>query len=128
MSSRHKRLRATQSARHGRELTHVLNERTVARIVLLAHGKVFLVRRRTSADLGVLYAMKVKKVAAILKQTKTAEHIKTEGQVLGSIRKVPFLVSFYCAFRSDAKLDRIMAVCVWIESSKGGGISVRWLR
>ncbi|CAF1433382.1 unnamed protein product, partial [Adineta ricciae] len=73
-----------------------------------AYGKVFLVRKITGADLGKLYAMKVLKKAAILQKAKTAEHIKTERQVLESIRQIPFLVSLHYAFQSDAKLHLVM--------------------
>jgi ribosomal protein S6 kinase alpha-5 len=76
--------------------------------IYLAYGKVFLVRKITGADLGKLYAMKVLKKAAILQKAKTAEHIKTERQVLESIRQIPFLVSLHYAFQSDAKLHLVM--------------------
>ena len=75
-----------------------------------AYGKVFLVRKITGADLGKLYAMKVLKKAAILQKAKTAEHIKTERQVLESIRQIPFLVSLHYAFQSDAKLHLVMGL------------------
>lgn len=55
--------------------------------------------------------MKVLKKAAILQKAKTAEHIKTERQVLESIRQIPFLVSLYYAFQSDAKLHLVMGLC-----------------
>ena len=74
----------------------------------LAYGKVFLVRKVTGADLGKLYAMKVLKKAAIVQKAKTAEHIKTERQVLEAIRQIPFLVSLHYAFQSDAKLHLVM--------------------
>ncbi|CAF2502995.1 unnamed protein product [Rotaria sp. Silwood2] len=73
-----------------------------------AYGKVFLVRKITGADLGNLYAMKVLKKSAILQKAKTAEHIKTERQVLEAIRQIPFLVSLHYAFQSDAKLHLVM--------------------
>jgi ribosomal protein S6 kinase alpha-5 len=76
----------------------------------LAYGKVFLVRKITGADLGTLYAMKVLKKAAILQKAKTAEHIKTERQVLEAIRQIPFLVSLHYAFQSDAKLHLVMGL------------------
>lgn len=78
--------------------------------IFLAYGKVFLVRKITGADLGKLYAMKVLKKAAILQKAKTAEHIKTERQVLESIRQIPFLVSLHYAFQSDAKLHLVMGL------------------
>ena len=67
-------------------------------------------RKITGADLGKLYAMKVLKKAAILQKAKTAEHIKTERQVLESIRQIPFLVSLHYAFQSDAKLHLVMGL------------------
>ena len=76
----------------------------------LAYGKVFLVRKVTGADLGKLYAMKVLKKAAIVQKAKTAEHIKTERQVLEAIRQIPFLVSLHYAFQSDAKLHLVMGL------------------
>jgi ribosomal protein S6 kinase alpha-5 len=80
----------------------------VTRSTCLAYGKVFLVRKMTGADLGKLYAMKVLKKAAILQKAKTAEHIKTERQVLEAIRQIPFLVSLHYAFQSDARLHLVM--------------------
>ncbi|CAF1659031.1 unnamed protein product, partial [Adineta ricciae] len=44
----------------------------------------------------------------ILQKAKTAEHIKTERQVLEAIRQIPFLVSLHYAFQSDAKLHLVM--------------------
>ena len=76
----------------------------------------FLVRKITGADLGKLYAMKVLKKAAILQKAKTAEHIKTERQVLESIRQIPFLVSLSYAFQSDAKLHLVMGEFVHLSS------------
>ena len=67
-------------------------------------------RKITGADIGKLYAMKVLKKAAILQKAKTAEHIKTERQVLESIRQIPFLVSLHYAFQSDAKLHLVMGL------------------
>lgn len=80
----------------------------------LAYGKVFLVRKMTGGDIGKLYAMKVLKKAAILQKAKTAEHIKTERQVLESIRQIPFLVSLHYAFQSDAKLHLVMGLFIFI--------------
>jgi ribosomal protein S6 kinase alpha-5 len=68
------------------------------------------VRKITGADIGTLYAMKVLKKSAILQKAKTAEHIKTERQVLESIRQIPFLVSLHYAFQSDAKLHLVMGL------------------
>lgn len=52
--------------------------------------------------------MKVLKKAAIIHKAKTTEHIKTERQVLESIRELPFLVKLYYAFQTDAKLHLIL--------------------
>jgi ribosomal protein S6 kinase alpha-5 len=73
-----------------------------------AYGKVFLVRKRGGNDNGKLYAMKVLKKASIVQKAKTTEHIKTERQVLASVRQSPFLVTLYYAFQTDAKLHLIL--------------------
>lgn len=52
--------------------------------------------------------MKVLKKANIVQKAKTTEHIKTERQVLESIRQLPFLVKLYYAFQTDAKLHLIL--------------------
>jgi len=87
-----------------------VNSIEVKNSLFSAYGKVFLVRKMTGADLGKLYAMKVLKKAAILQKAKTAEHIKTERQVLEAIRQIPFLVSLHYAFQSDAKLHLVMGL------------------
>ncbi|XP_057323116.1 ribosomal protein S6 kinase alpha-5-like isoform X1 [Microplitis mediator] len=73
-----------------------------------AYGKVFLVRKRTGADLGRLYAMKVLRKASIVQKKKTTEHTKTERQVLEAVRDSPFLVTLHYAFQTDAKLHLIL--------------------
>ncbi|XP_033210447.1 ribosomal protein S6 kinase alpha-5-like isoform X2 [Belonocnema kinseyi] len=73
-----------------------------------AYGKVFLVRKRTGADTGRLYAMKVLKKASIVQKKKTTEHTKTERQVLEAVRDSPFLVTLHYAFQTDAKLHLIL--------------------
>ncbi|XP_012289239.1 ribosomal protein S6 kinase alpha-5 isoform X2 [Orussus abietinus] len=73
-----------------------------------AYGKVFLVRKRTGADAGRLYAMKVLKKASIVQKKKTTEHTKTERQVLEAVRDSPFLVTLHYAFQTDAKLHLIL--------------------
>ncbi|XP_044577160.1 ribosomal protein S6 kinase alpha-5-like isoform X1 [Cotesia glomerata] len=73
-----------------------------------AYGKVFLVRKRTGADSGRLYAMKVLKKASIVQKKKTTEHTKTERQVLEAVRDSPFLVTLHYAFQTDAKLHLIL--------------------
>uniref|UniRef100_A0A4W5Q2H5 non-specific serine/threonine protein kinase n=1 Tax=Hucho hucho TaxID=62062 RepID=A0A4W5Q2H5_9TELE len=53
-----------------------------------AYGKVFLVRKVSGHDAGQLYAMKVLKKATIIQKAKTAEHTRTERQVLEHIRQL----------------------------------------
>lgn len=73
-----------------------------------AYGKVFLVRKRCGIDEGKLYAMKVLKKASIVQKLKTAEHTRTERQVLEAVRECPFLVTLHYAFQTDAKLHLIL--------------------
>ena len=73
-----------------------------------AYGKVFLVKKRAGYAAGRLFAMKVLKKAAIVQKAKTAEHTMTERQVLGEVRKSPFLVTLHYAFQTDAKLHLIL--------------------
>lgn len=49
---------------------------------LLAYGTVYLVRKKGGTDNGHLYAMKVLKKTNIVQKVKTAEHTKTERQVM----------------------------------------------
>ena len=77
-------------------------------LLLIAYGKVFLVRKRGGNDHGTLYAMKVLKKASIVQKKKTAEHTMTERQVLEAVRQNPFLVTLYYAFQTDAKLHLIL--------------------
>ncbi len=79
--------------------------------VLVAYGKVFLVRKIGGADHRKLYAMKVLKKASIVQKTKTTEHTKTERQVLEAIRQSPFLVTLHYAFQTEAKLHLILGKC-----------------
>ncbi|XP_011692636.1 PREDICTED: ribosomal protein S6 kinase alpha-5 isoform X2 [Wasmannia auropunctata] len=79
-----------------------------------AYGKVFLVRKRTGADAGRLYAMKVLKKASIVQKKKTTEHTKSERQILEAIRDSPFLITLYYAFQTDDKL------CLILEYVAGG--------
>ncbi|KAJ0170454.1 hypothetical protein K1T71_013825, partial [Dendrolimus kikuchii] len=72
------------------------------------YGKVFLVRKRCGIDEGKLYAMKVLKKASIVQKLKTAEHTRTERQVLEAVRACPFLVTLHYAFQTDAKLHLIL--------------------
>ncbi|XP_044520954.1 ribosomal protein S6 kinase alpha-5 isoform X5 [Gracilinanus agilis] len=73
-----------------------------------AYGKVFLVRKISGHDAGKLYAMKVLKKATIVQKAKTAEHTKTERQVLEHIRLSPFLVTLHYAFQTETKLHLIL--------------------
>ncbi|XP_068108356.1 ribosomal protein S6 kinase alpha-5 [Hyperolius riggenbachi] len=73
-----------------------------------AYGKVFLVRKISGHDAGKLYAMKVLKKATIIQKAKTAEHTRTERQVLEHIRQSPFLVTLHYAFQTDTKLHLIL--------------------
>jgi len=82
---------------------------------LTAYGKVFLVRKRGGYFSGNLYAMKVLKKATIVQKAKTAEHTRTERQVLEAVRRCPFLVTLHWAFQTESKLHLIMgklAFCV----------------
>uniref|UniRef100_A0A3P8P532 Ribosomal protein S6 kinase n=1 Tax=Astatotilapia calliptera TaxID=8154 RepID=A0A3P8P532_ASTCA len=73
-----------------------------------AYGKVFLVRKVSGHDAGKLYAMKVLKKATIVQKAKTAEHTRTERQVLEHIRQSPFLVTLHYAFQTETKLHLIL--------------------
>lgn len=73
-----------------------------------AYGKVFLVRKLGGTDNNKLYAMKVLKKATICQKKKTAEHTKTERQVLESIKRSPFLVTMHYAFQTESKLHLIL--------------------
>ncbi|ROL18751.1 Ribosomal protein S6 kinase alpha-5 [Anabarilius grahami] len=73
-----------------------------------AYGKVFLVRKVSGHDSSKLYAMKVLKKATIVQKAKTAEHTRTERQVLEHIRESPFLVTLHYAFQTDTKLHLIL--------------------
>ncbi|CAH3043153.1 unnamed protein product [Pocillopora meandrina] len=73
-----------------------------------AYGKVFLVRKRGGYFTGNLYAMKVLKKATIVQKAKTAEHTRTERQVLEAVRRCPFLVTLHWAFQTESKLHLIM--------------------
>lgn len=77
-------------------------------IFLPAYGKVFLVRKVSGHDAGKLYAMKVLKKATIVQKAKTAEHTRTERQVLEHIRQSPFLVTLHYAFQTETKLHLIL--------------------
>jgi len=73
-----------------------------------AYGKVFLVRKVGGFDHDRLYAMKVLKKATIVQKKKTAEHTRTERQVLEAVRQSPFLVTLHYAFQTEARLHLII--------------------
>ncbi|XP_055315645.1 ribosomal protein S6 kinase alpha-5-like [Sitodiplosis mosellana] len=73
-----------------------------------AYGIVFLVRKKGGKDDGQLYAMKILKKSAIVQKVKTAEHTKTERQVLEAIGRSPFLVSMHYAFQTESKLYLVL--------------------
>lgn len=50
----------------------------------------------------------VLKKAAIVQKAKTAEHTRTERQVLEHIRQSPFLVTLHYAFQTQTKLHLIL--------------------
>lgn len=77
---------------------------------LTAYGKVFLVRKRGGNFSDNLYAMKVLKKATIVQKAKTAEHTRTERQVLEAVRRCPFLVTLHWAFQTESKLHLIMGM------------------
>lgn len=60
--------------------------------------------------------MKVLKKATIVQKAKTAEHTRTERQVLEHIRQSPFLVTLHYAFQTDTKLHLILGEDMWWES------------
>uniref|UniRef100_A0A452I9S7 Ribosomal protein S6 kinase n=1 Tax=Gopherus agassizii TaxID=38772 RepID=A0A452I9S7_9SAUR len=90
--------------------TYSHNTRTKGHQIKLigTYGKVFLVRKISGHDNGKLYAMKVLKKATIIQKAKTAEHTRTERQVLEHIRQSPFLVTLHYAFQTDTKLHLIL--------------------
>ncbi|KAJ6643384.1 Ribosomal protein S6 kinase alpha-5 [Pseudolycoriella hygida] len=73
-----------------------------------AYGKVYLVRKRNGPDNGKLYAMKVLRKAALVQKKKSAEHTKTEREILEKIRNRPFLVTMHYAFQTDSNLHIIL--------------------
>lgn len=74
-------------------------------------------RKVSGHDAGKLYAMKVLKKATIVQKAKTAEHTRTERQVLEHIRQSPFLVTLHYAFQTDTKLHLILGQDVLHETA-----------
>ncbi|KAL5478192.1 hypothetical protein EMCRGX_G025088 [Ephydatia muelleri] len=63
--------------------------------------------KRTGADAGKIFAMKVLKKAAIVRSKKDTTHTKAERHILEAI-KHPFIVSLHYAFQTDGKLYLIL--------------------
>ncbi|XP_061497361.1 uncharacterized protein LOC1276766 [Anopheles gambiae] len=73
-----------------------------------AYGTVYLVQKLTGVDKDKIYAMKVLKKGIVSLKKKTAEHTRTERQVLEAIQEAPFLVTMHYAFQTDSKLYLIL--------------------
>ncbi|KAI7866174.1 kinase-like domain-containing protein [Spinellus fusiger] len=73
-----------------------------------AFGKVFLVKHQSSST---LYAMKVLKKASFVLHGKSAEHAKTERQILEDVRH-PFIVKLFYAFQTPYSLHMILEYAV----------------
>lgn len=64
-------------------------------------------RKRTGADAGRYFAMKVLKKASLVVKRKDAEHTRAERNILELMRH-PFIVSLEYAFQTENKLYLIM--------------------
>lgn len=64
------------------------------------------------------FDVQVLKKAAIVQKAKTAEHTRTERQVLEHIRQSPFLVTLHYAFQTQTKLHLILGenFNLWMRS------------
>uniref|UniRef100_A0A8C4QPJ1 Ribosomal protein S6 kinase n=1 Tax=Eptatretus burgeri TaxID=7764 RepID=A0A8C4QPJ1_EPTBU len=71
------------------------------------YGKVFQVRKVTGADSGEIFAMKVLKKAAIVRNPKDTAHTRAERSILQAI-KHPFIVDLIYAFQTGGKLYLIL--------------------
>jgi serine/threonine protein kinase len=76
-----------------------------------SYGTVLLVRQRAT---GRLFAQKHFKKASITVHKKLIEQTKTERNILESVNRHPFIVSFYYAFQDHEKLYLIL------EYAQGG--------
>lgn len=76
-----------------------------------SYGTVLLVRQRAT---GRLFAQKQFKKASITVHKKLIEQTKTERNILESVNRHPFIVSFYYAFQDHEKLYLIL------EYAQGG--------
>lgn len=86
-----------------KSLPGLRNRRTGA---LTAHWLIFV---------GLLDPQVLKK-AAIVQKAKTAEHTRTERQVLEHIRQSPFLVTLHYAFQTQTKLHLILGEHLGLKS------------
>lgn len=68
-------------------------------------GKVFLVRKITAPDSGILYAMKVLRKATL--KVRDRERTKMERNILASINH-PFIVRLHYAFQTEGKLYLVL--------------------
>jgi len=71
------------------------------------YGKVFQVRKLTGEDRGKIFAMKVLKKAAIVRNSKDTAHTKAERHILEAV-KHPFIVDLLYAFQTKGKLYLIL--------------------
>ncbi|KFB36070.1 AGAP006094-PA-like protein [Anopheles sinensis] len=69
-----------------------------------AYGTVFLVRKLTGIDRNKIYAMKVLRKCVVILKEKTAEHTRTERQILEAVIDAPFLATMHYAFQTESKL------------------------
>lgn len=71
------------------------------------YGKVFQVRKLIGYDQGQIFAMKVLRKAAIVRNAKDTAHTKAERNILELV-KSPFLVALKYAFQTNGKLYLIL--------------------
>ncbi|XP_054260163.1 ribosomal protein S6 kinase beta-2-like [Macrosteles quadrilineatus] len=71
------------------------------------YGKVFQVRKITGQNSGTIYAMKVLRKAAIVRNQKDTAHTKAERNILEAV-KHPFIVDLMYAFQTGGKLYLIL--------------------
>ncbi|KAL1140705.1 hypothetical protein AAG570_000635, partial [Ranatra chinensis] len=71
------------------------------------YGKVFQVRKVSGKDTGMIFAMKVLRKAAIVRNQKDTAHTKAERNILEAV-KHPFIVDLMYAFQTGGKLYLIL--------------------
>jgi len=71
------------------------------------YGKVFQCRKRTGADCGKIFAMKVLRKASIVRNQKDVSHTKAERNILESVMH-PFIVELNYAFQTGGKLYLVL--------------------